>query len=98
MAEKESVFLQFLLIAPRVQVSALLQHLTPGQLSAVCEVFLNVLQGEIEPTILHALKPHRLLIRRIGNRASGPGERKGLISRHPHTVVKVLRLVESILP
>ena len=55
-AEKQAVYLRFLLEAPLQQRTWLVKHITPAQVNAVGEVCYNILYGDIDVTKLEKYK------------------------------------------
>lgn len=95
----EEDFLHFLLLANVTQGSLLLQHLTKGQTNAISEIFLNLLfSQDLGEDLVRYLKPHRYVIRNIGNQKSGLNHRRSLISIHHRVVLKILTKVQNTLP
>lgn len=98
MAEQERSFLKFLLQASTRQAKLLLDHLTPRQLAALGEVCHNLLHGELNPELKKDLKPYKSIIRQLADRQLNVKERQSLAVRKALSVVRVLRLVEDLLP
>ena len=96
---KEREFLEFLLVSNLRQATLLLRNITPSQTDCISEIFQNILHGEdLDPALLEGLKRHKVLIRSIGDDSQGLTASRSAIVRHPPAVLKILRLVESILP
>ena len=97
--QRELEFVRFLLVCNKHQASLLLRHLTPQQTNAIGEIFFNVLYSQdLDEDLLSGLKRHRTLIRRIGDRQKGVISRRKDIAKHSATVLRILQLVEVILP
>ncbi len=97
--ERELEFIRFLLVSNKQQAALLLKHPTPQQVNAIGEIFYNVLYSEdLDQELLCGLKRHRALIRRIGDRQRTLGDRKKDIAKHSSAVLRILHIVEVILP
>ena len=97
-AEREGEFLNFLLVAGTTQVLLLLKKLTKSQVNAFSEIAYNILHTEIDGALVGQLKKHSHLLRHLGDRKASIASRRSLIVRHPLNVIKILRLVECLLP
>ena len=98
-AEREGEFLNFLLVASTQQTQLMLKKLTKSQVNAFSEIAYNILHDkQIEGTLLDQLKSHARLIRVLGDRQTTLATRRSLIARHTGKVIKILRLVECLLP
>lgn len=97
--EKEFEFLRFLLVTNTTQGILLLKHATPAQTNAVSEIFHNLLHSQdLGDELVHSLKKHKLLIRRVGEIGVGLQRRRFVLIKQARVILKILHLVESILP
>lgn len=98
-AEREAEFISFILLAPLIQVKLLFKRATASQINALSEIAFNLLHdSELKPELLKDLKQYASLIRKIGDRKKTLTFRRLAVERSPTTVIKILQLVESILP
>jgi len=98
MAERESAFLRFLILAAPQQVKLVLGKATTSQLKALAEVCFNLLHGEIEPQLLKALKPYSSLLRTLSEKRLSATKRRAAASRSFKSLQKILKLSEHLLP
>jgi len=98
MAERESAFLRFLILASPQQVKLVLGKATSSQLKALAEVCFNLLHGEIDANLLKSLKPYSSLLRSLSKKSLSANKRRTLASRKFKLVQKILKLVADLLP
>jgi len=98
MAERESAFLRFLIVAAPQQVKLVLGKASTTQLKALAEVCFNLVHGEIEPQLLKSLKPYGSLLRSLSEKRLSASKRRALASRRFKLVQKILKLSEHLLP
>ena len=97
MAERERIFLKFLIHAQLFQVKFLLSKATPLQLKALAEVCFNLRFGELDPHLVKSLRPYTSLIRQLSQKSLSLEYRKKLASKS-EIHAKILRLSENLLP
>ena len=100
--EKEGDFFRFLLTTSTVQAKALLKNLSHSQTNAIGEIFQNILYSdEVDEDVIRTLKGKekwKNLVRKAGDERAAVRTRKALIKSHALMVLKILKLVEDILP
>ena len=99
LVETESDFFRFLLNASHKQAILLLKNLTERQTNSIGEVFQNILYSEeIAQDLVRSLKKQKNIVRKVGEKSSSVRKRKSVITKHPLTVLRILKHVEDILP
>ena len=97
---KEVEFVNFLLTAPLHQCMVILKSLSKSQVNALSEVAHNVLYNseEVDEELIKELSSYASLLRKVGDRSSSLLTRRRIIARNAKKVIKVLHMVEQILP
>ena len=95
--KKEWNFIQLLTETSQAQRLALLKTLSSTQLAVLCEITLNLLQGNIEvsPAVIQYLKKHRSFLRKLASKDI-PQEKKKRAIRVKHKVITYL--LQSVKP
>ena len=99
LVKKHWNFLQLLISTAASQRKKLLDTITSGQLKAIVEIVVNVLQNvlRIPASYKRQLIAHRRVIRRIADRTIDLASKKRILSRHARTVVILLKAVYGAL-
>ena len=102
---ESKTLIQLLINTPRVKQAVVsLQNITQNQALALCEVLLNILQGNISlsPKDTRSFARHKELLRKLCDPTLSAKNRTRLIRDSAQTLVRLLRLVKtklsSVLP
>ena len=97
---KEREFINFMLTAPIKQCTIILGTLNKSQVNALSEIAQNVLYNtdDVDDELVKELAPYVNLLRRFGSKNTTLRSRREAIAHKPKQVIKILHLVEQILP
>ena len=86
-------FLQLLASSTKAQATALLNTMTKGQMSAICEVLINIRYGNIPVSGKDKKKLHRKreLIRKLSTKTTTQKVRRHLIKKEAPLIISILQ-------